>query len=104
MAKQTTHRGNRKRLGKKLRAQGIPEEEVLRILARKAEDQRRQREIERLATDRPTGGDLDDSGYQPARVDSTLTGVARATGETARAVRRGKTITRHEHREVSDGR
>lgn len=38
-----------------------------------------------------------DKGYQPTRHDSVLTGVGRATGATAKAVKRGKTITKYEH-------
>lgn len=43
---------------------------------------------------------LDDKGYRPTRLDPVLTGVARATGETAKAVRRGAAATKWEH----DGR
>lgn len=100
MSKKSTHKTNRQRLRNRLRAEGVPEEEIARILARKREDQRRQREIERLATDRPADGDLDDAGYHPTRVDSTLTGVGRATGETAVSVRRGRALTRHEWQEA----
>lgn len=39
----------------------------------------------------------DDKGYRPPKVDHVLTGVARATGETAMAVKRGKTITKHQY-------
>ena len=40
---------------------------------------------------------LDDKGFRPTRVDPLLTGAARATGETARAVRRKKGVTKFEH-------
>jgi hypothetical protein len=50
------------------------------------------------------GNDLveetDDSKYRPTRIDPLLTGVGRATGETAKAVKRGNTITRYQY----DGR
>jgi Holliday junction resolvasome RuvABC DNA-binding subunit len=36
---------------------------------------------------------LDDTGYRPTQVDSVLTGVARATGQTAAAVKRRSTMT-----------
>ena len=36
----------------------------------------------------------DDPGYHPTRRDPLLTGVARATGETAAAVKRGRSVTR----------
>jgi hypothetical protein len=39
----------------------------------------------------------DDSKYKPAKVDSALNGVARVTGETAKAVKRRKTITKYEY-------
>lgn len=39
----------------------------------------------------------DDKGYKPAYVDPVLTGVARATGETAKAVKRGKTVTKYQY-------
>lgn len=39
----------------------------------------------------------DDTRYRPAQTDSVLTGVARATGLTARAVRRRETLTRWQH-------
>lgn len=39
----------------------------------------------------------DDKGYKPPKIDSVLTGVGRATGETARAIKRGKTITKYDY-------
>ena len=38
-----------------------------------------------------------DSGYKPTNHDSTLTGVGRATGKTAKAIKRKKTITKFEY-------
>lgn len=35
----------------------------------------------------------DDKGYRPTQVDSVLTGVARATGQTAAAAKRRSTMT-----------
>lgn len=43
----------------------------------------------------------DDTGYRPSGPDSTLVGVARATGETAAAVKRGSTLTKWQHDERS---
>ena len=43
----------------------------------------------------------DDTGYRPASVPKELIGPARATGATAAAVRRGKTITKWQHDESS---
>jgi len=45
----------------------------------------------------------DDSRYKPAHIDSILTGTARATGQTAAAVRSGRTVTKwqHDERETS---
>ena len=42
---------------------------------------------------------LDDSGYRPTRYDPLTIGPARVSGETAKAVRRGSTITAWQHRE-----
>lgn len=38
----------------------------------------------------------DDSAYRPSSVDSTLTGVGRATGHSAKAIKRGRTYTNWE--------
>jgi hypothetical protein len=40
----------------------------------------------------------DDRGYRPNPGDPLLRGAARATGATARAVKRRTTITRYQHR------
>lgn len=40
-----------------------------------------------------------DSAFRPSLPDSLLRGAARATGETARAVRRGRTLTRFEYQQ-----
>lgn len=37
------------------------------------------------------------AGYKPPTVDPVLKGVGRATGKTAKAVKRGKTFTKFEH-------
>ena len=41
----------------------------------------------------------DDTGFKPAQPDSVTTGVARAVGVTAQAVRRGHTLTRFQYDE-----
>lgn len=41
--------------------------------------------------------DVDDRGYRPSHRDPLLTGAARATGATARAVRRANATTKYEH-------
>lgn len=38
-----------------------------------------------------------DKGFRPAKVDSILNGVGRAIGQTAKAVKRGKTVTKYQH-------
>lgn len=43
----------------------------------------------------------DDRRYRPAHVDPVLRGVARATGETARAVKARRTIRRADHRDIT---
>jgi hypothetical protein len=40
-----------------------------------------------------------DASYKPTSVDSMLKGAARATGETAKAIRSGKTITDWQYKE-----
>jgi hypothetical protein len=41
----------------------------------------------------------DDKKYKPTSVLKELNGVARATGETAKAIKRGKTITKWQYDE-----
>lgn len=43
----------------------------------------------------------DDSRYRPARPDPLTVGAGRVSGETAKAVRRGKTITAWEYQDRS---
>jgi hypothetical protein len=40
---------------------------------------------------------FDDRGFKPSTGDSLLRGVGRATGETAKAVKRGRTLAKWEH-------
>lgn len=41
-----------------------------------------------------------DTGYKPTQIDPLLQGTARATGVTAKAVRKRKTLTKFEHDQV----
>lgn len=90
------HQFKRARLRKTLEAKGIPEAEILRASERMRLDQQAERDIMRTWLDTPRA-ELDDTGYRPTSPDPLTTGVARATGETAAAVRRGRTITKHQH-------
>ena len=40
---------------------------------------------------------LDDSKHKPTQIDSVLIGTARATGASAKAVKRRKTMTKYEY-------
>jgi hypothetical protein len=42
---------------------------------------------------------VDDKKYRPTNVDSTLTGVGRATGIAAKVIKSGKTVTDWQYRE-----
>ena len=68
--------------------------EYVRLLRRQPGVREKGSTVLRLGEDYVTP---DDKGYVPARPDSVLTGVARATGATAKAVKRGKTLTKYEH-------
>ena len=45
----------------------------------------------------------DDKGYKPPQVDSVLVGVARATGPTAAAVKRKRTMTAAQYQRFDKG-
>lgn len=98
-------RKRRSALRKRLRAAGVPEGEIERILAVKREDDRAARHGEdpRKGTREEilarTDDSLwpDDTGYKPSTVDSLLNGSARATGITARVVRRRETVTEYQY-------
>lgn len=94
----TTHKKRLQTLRKKLRARGFPEEVIEEIIRRRREAHAARREWAR--GEEPA--DLDDSAYQPTHVDPLLKGAARATGQTAAAVKRGRTITKHQH-DQADG-
>ena len=83
-----------------------------------AEAQRKARDDAKFGTTRPTHQtdttradritketwdrlNPNDSTYRPRPADSTLRGAGRATGQTAAAIRRGRTITQHEHTQRS---
>lgn len=101
-----THQNNRARLRKKLLAQGVPPDKVAAILANKAERQHQQRieergaaaERERIEEETYKRLSPNDSKHRPAPVDPLLRGAARATGETARAVKRGSTVAKWQYR------
>ncbi len=100
------HGERRRQLRRKLEAQGVPEEEIERRLRAMQADQQRVRDVENHMRRLEARTDdayvtPDDRGYRPSRVDPVLSGAARATGETAKAVRRGKTITAWQHEERS---
>lgn len=104
----------RRQWRRKLESQGFRPAEIERIIAqreRRAEDlfratqarehleeQEARLERERAAANAPLE-DPDDTKYRPVHHDPLTVGIARATGETAKAVRRGSTITGWQHRE-----
>lgn len=125
MAKGNTRQRTRQMIRKKLKKWGMPEEDIDRCIKQVAQRQR-EKELGILPRDAPLctlgvyvqylrkqphatkseaavlklGEDYespDDKGFKPTKVDAVLNGVARATGQTAKAVKRRKTITKHEH-------
>lgn len=112
----------RQRFKQKLESWGMPRDEIQMCVAEAARRQQAKREG-RLPQDadlcvRPRYLDLrarkvlglegvprleeewappDDKGYRPIRVDPLLTGPARASGLTARAVRRGKSYSQYDY-------
>lgn len=134
MGTANTDKVARQRLRDRLRAKGVPEAEVQRLVAAKRDEQAAARGDTRPGgpkRPKPARPDLDaeyqrwydahrrvdptrpqriedetyrrlslkDSAHRPRAHDPLTTGQARVTGETARAVKRGTTITLHEHRE-----
>lgn len=138
MGSANTDKVARQRLRDRLRAKGLPEDEVQRLLAVKRAEQQQARGSAEPAPPAPvrrpaslskaelqaeydrwykTHRHVDpsrpqriedetyarlspkDSAHRPRPVDPLLTGHGRATGETARAVKRGRTVTKFEHRE-----
>lgn len=104
-----THRKKRQALRAKLRKLGLPEEYIERrtdvMRARQQAERigndaeaRRLGEVERELLHEQTylTTRLDDSKHKPTYVDPVLRGAARATGNTATAVRTGKTFTKYQ--------
>src|SRR5262245_9768159 len=90
-----THASNRRRYRKKLQASGMEPALVEKLVAKRRDAQAAKRD-ELFGSLPPL---KDDRAYLPDYVDPVLKGVARATGETAKAVKRGKTITKWQHDE-----
>jgi hypothetical protein len=113
----------RNRFRKKLESWGMPEEEI-QICVDQYRERQRMKRNGTLAKDAPMctraeyvrylkkqpnhsnasvlrlGEDYQppsDKGYKPVKVDSLLNGTARATGNTAKAVKKGKTITKYQY-------
>lgn len=102
-----THSEKRRMLRVRLRAQGVSEEEIaIRV---------EQRRVEQLAARESARGlssaiqalsqketeaiweQPDDRKFRPTTPDPITTGAARATGATAIAARRGKTLTKFQY-------
>lgn len=106
-----THRKRRQELRRKLKEQGVPANEIEQIIARKREEQRAARagarhgaaQLEEWERETYARLSLDDRGYRPSRPDAVTTGQGRATGPAAKAVKRGKTLTRWEYDQASGG-
>ncbi len=98
----------RRQLRRRLEKMGCPPSEIERVVAQRESiaanrfqaqkhlqrhDEQEDRLSDALKNPPPPVESPDDSRYRPTRYDPLLTGVARATGETAKAIRRGKTAT-----------
>lgn len=59
--------------------------------------------VERLQEETYRRLAADDSKHRPAKPDALTTGAARATGMTARAVRRSKAMTKYEYDQATGG-
>jgi len=81
---------------KKLRKRGYSEEQIADVIERMHFEQDCSRlgveAASQLRYDRIK--EVDDTGFKPTRVDSLLKGTARATGDTAKAVRSKKAIVK----------
>lgn len=89
------HSVRRTALRRKLEKRAVPPEEIERMVERLRVDQQTHRDI---VAAQETIARVDDSGYQPKHVDGLLKGPARATGQTATAVKRGRTVTLNDYR------
>lgn len=106
-----THAKRRARLRTKLRAQGVAEDLIEAKIADLRDAQRAQRErdfpeLTALAKEIDERGmyrrlSPPDSGYRPVQRDKLLEGVGRATGMTAKAVRREKGMTKWEYEQAT---
>jgi hypothetical protein len=101
---QVAHQKARQRLRRRLRDQGVSDTEIARQVERLRQRQAaalragvRPGDLEAVFDQTHTALRLDDTGYRPTPGDPLLQGVARATGATAKAVRRRRTLTRYEH-------
>lgn len=94
-------RKKRRKLRKKLEERGVNPLVIDRIIAERREYDRARRHG--LLPETPSREEIlantddslwpDDTGYEPTDTDPLLRGAARATGMTAKVVRRGETIT-----------
>ena len=82
------------RVRRRLRDQGLSETYIERLIADLIDRQQARLAWMRSQATQPSP---DDRGYRPRTPDPLLTGAARVTGQTAKAVGRTKAITRHEH-------
>lgn len=85
----------RNRVRRSLRRQGLSDAYIERRIALLIEEQQAYLSWMRSAAAEPWRPS--DAGYRPRPPDSLLTGAARVTGATARAVRRRNATTLHEH-------
>lgn len=100
----------RAKLRKRLRDQGVNEQEIERII-----DQQRayDRAMRGGWEPGPTRDEIlantddslwpDDTSYRPRTIDPLLNGVARATGATARVVKRRETVTEYQYDRLVGG-
>lgn len=102
------HQERRRLFRKRLREAGVPEPVVAQASQRLAARQAAARragvplaDMEAIYEQTWRELRLDDKGYQPNPGDSVLRGAARATGQTAKAVTRGKTVTKYQHDKAS---
>ena len=111
----------RRKLRRRLKAEGVPPDEIERRITQRRHADRRDRKerllhgqvsavrqweiyVDRLGLEeaRRIYADwepADDAGYKPTQDDPLLKGAARADGITAKVVRRPNTITEHQYRE-----
>lgn len=91
-----THRRKRQQVRRRMEAQGCSPELIEKALAELTAKQRQARlRAGRSGLDGVP--DVDDGGYRPTPVDPLLRGAGRVTGQTARAVKCSKAMTKHEH-------